>query len=264
MSVCAVHALALGLLLEEASAQLAENVQYRPDQCLPGDKHKELASPEPEGPDYQACHQWRERTCCTAEFTQNLAHANVTNIDGFHWNRCGNLSLSCQQFFVRVECFYRCSPHVAHWALLQFDSALANLPVCREFCNEWFDACKDDLTCAENWITEWNYTNGENHCLEGSSCRTYRDVYDNGRGICERLWGDSFIYTDASQDDPERQCLTLWWPEGQPNPNALAITNIFEDAGATTGATTGATAGATAVKGTLCLLLAALAVVGLL
>ena len=30
MSVCAVHALALGLLLEEASAQLAENVQYRP------------------------------------------------------------------------------------------------------------------------------------------------------------------------------------------------------------------------------------------
>ena len=78
------------------------------------------------------------------------------------------------------------------------------------------------------------------------------DVYGSGRGICERLWGDSFIYTDDSQDDPERQCMTLWWPEGEPNPNTLAITNIFEDAGATS------------VEGTLCLLLAALAVVGLL
>ena len=80
-------------------------------ECLPGDKHKELASPEPEGPGYAACLQWREETCCTAEFTQQLEEATVTNIDGFHWNRCGDLSPSCQEFFVRVECFYRSVNH---------------------------------------------------------------------------------------------------------------------------------------------------------
>ena len=69
--------------------------------------HKELASPEPEGPAYQACFQWRSLSCCRAEFTQQLARANVTNIDGFHWNRCGNLSPAGERFFIRVECFYR-------------------------------------------------------------------------------------------------------------------------------------------------------------
>ena len=76
-------------------------------QCLPGDKHKELSCPEPEGPDYQYCFQWSDETCCTAEFTSQLAVANVTNIDGFHWNRCGNLSPQCEDYFKRVECFYR-------------------------------------------------------------------------------------------------------------------------------------------------------------
>jgi len=78
-----------------------------PGECLSGDTHKELASPEPEGPAYQACFQWRNLSCCTAEFTQQLARANVTNIDGFHWNRCENLSPACERFFIRVECFYR-------------------------------------------------------------------------------------------------------------------------------------------------------------
>lgn len=76
-------------------------------QCLPGDRHKELATPEPEGPDYQECLQWHNETCCTAEFTQILAQANGSNIDGFHWNRCGDLSPRCRDYFVQIECFYR-------------------------------------------------------------------------------------------------------------------------------------------------------------
>ena len=76
-------------------------------ECLPGEKHKESVSPEPEGPDFKQCFLWKNASCCTAEFTQKLAHANVTNIDGFHWNRCGNLSPQCQRYFIEIECFYR-------------------------------------------------------------------------------------------------------------------------------------------------------------
>jgi folate receptor len=76
--------------------------------CLRGDRHKELACPQPEGPEYQACFQWSDQTCCTAEFTEQLAGATVRNIDGFHWSRCEPpLSDRCEEYFKRVECFYR-------------------------------------------------------------------------------------------------------------------------------------------------------------
>ena len=80
---------------------------YITDSCLRGDKHTEFPRPRPEDEQYQACHQWQDGACCTANFTRQLATATVTNIDGFHWNRCGNLSKSCQNFFVQIECFYR-------------------------------------------------------------------------------------------------------------------------------------------------------------
>lgn len=70
--------------------------------------------------------------------------------------------------------FCRCSPNVAHWAVLEYDSALANLPLCYEFCDSWFEACADDLTCAENWITDWNYVDDVNYCKVDANCSSFR------------------------------------------------------------------------------------------
>lgn len=72
--------------------------------------------------------------------------------------------------------FFRCSPNVAHWAVLEFDSALANLPLCHDFCDSWFEACADDTTCAINWITDWLYVDGENYCKDDAECLSYRYV----------------------------------------------------------------------------------------
>ena len=55
----------------------------------------------------------------------------------------------------------------------------------------------------------------------------YSEVYGNARGLCETLWGDSFIYSNYSERDPNRQCMTLYWPEDQTNPNLAAIRNLF-------------------------------------
>ena len=76
-------------------------------ECLPGGKHEELACPAPEGAEYEACFQWRDGTCCTADFTRQLSRDVITNIFEFRWDTCGNLSLQCQEYFKRVECFYR-------------------------------------------------------------------------------------------------------------------------------------------------------------
>ena len=84
---------------------VALEAKYNPTKCLEGEKHKEV--PSPEGDDYKACLAYRDRTCCTAKFTEQLAQATVTSIDNFHWNRCGALSKSCEAFMIHVECFYR-------------------------------------------------------------------------------------------------------------------------------------------------------------
>lgn len=63
---------------------------------------------------------------------------------------------------------------------------------------------------------------------------TGREVYGSGEGICETLWGQSFLYSQDSQSDPNRQCMTLWWPEGSSNPNAVALDNLFSAAAAAT------------------------------
>lgn len=52
-------------------------------------------------------------------------------------------------------------------------------------------------------------------------------MYGNGRGLCETLWGQSFIYSNDSQTEPDRQCMSLYWPENETNPNLVAIENLF-------------------------------------
>ena len=63
-----------------------------------------------------------------------------------------------------------------------------------------------------------------------TNVHTTREVYANGSGLCERLWGQSFIYSQFSQNDEDRECMTLWWPEGQPNPNEEVIQRLFNAA----------------------------------
>jgi folate receptor len=199
------------------------------DTCLRGDKHIEKPVPEPEDESYQACFQWNDNACCTPEFTIQLANSNVSNIDGFHWSRCGDLSSQCRQFFIEIECFYRCSPNVAHFANEQFASAFSNLPMCGDYCDRWYTACKDDYTCVTNWITDWVYINGSNHCPERSQCRPYSVVYGSGRGICNTLWGSSFFYSQSNSTDSDetRECLVPYFNINSTNPNNVVINRFF-------------------------------------
>ena len=63
-------------------------------------------------------------------------------------------------------------------------------------------------------------------------------MYGSGRGICETLWGRSFIYSNqtSSYPDDERECLLPYFDENGTNPNTVVISNMFElddDGGAT-------------------------------
>ena len=78
---------------------------------------------------------------------------------------------------MEIECFYRCSPNTAHWQG-PFPSSLNHLPICSDYCDAWYEACAPDMTCAANWITDWNYTNGNNYCKPGAQCSSFDQVYN--------------------------------------------------------------------------------------
>ena len=189
--------------------------------CLRGAKHK--SEPSPEDDSYKACRLFKNSSCCTSEFTNQLAVENVQRIGNFSWTLCGNLSKRCQEYMIGVECFYSCSPYVGLWAHPIFDSALKNAPVCSSYCNDWFDACKDDMTCAENWVTGFNFTeDGHNQCKQ--NCTTFKDFYNNGTELCNTMWHNSFTYVKETEH-PDR-CLHFRYNTSH-DPNIDVVERIF-------------------------------------
>ncbi|XP_062979347.1 retbindin [Elgaria multicarinata webbii] len=164
------------------------------DRCLSGGKHK--SSPSPEG-QLGICQIYAESACCSPEVAQDLSKAN-----DIYWNRCGSLSSRCEEYMQQVECFYRCSPIAAQWPHPQRPTAMQAVPLCQSFCDQWYDACKEDLTCARNWLTDWHWGPDGNNCSH--DCLSYGQMYKDGKELCETIWDDSF----AVSSDP-CECLTL-------------------------------------------------------
>ena len=115
------------------------------------------------------------------------------------------------------ECFYNCDPVVERFAVGE-DVQIYRLPVCASYCDEWFDACKDDYTCAVNWVVRFfiYIETGQNVCPPNHTCRTFAEVYGNGKGLCNNMFGITFIYSEDKDN-----CTVLNFPTNLPNPNLL-------------------------------------------
>ena len=58
--------------------------------CIDGPFHKD--KPSPEGNGYVECLSWKDKACCTANFTAELKRNKVEVLYNFTWNHCKNLS----------------------------------------------------------------------------------------------------------------------------------------------------------------------------
>ena len=74
--------LSVGLFCHSSSEEVTK--------CIDGPYHKD--KPSPEGPDYVECYSWRDKSCCTADFTAELQRNRVEVLYNFSWNHCKNLS----------------------------------------------------------------------------------------------------------------------------------------------------------------------------
>ncbi|KAL9969929.1 hypothetical protein ACROYT_G022213 [Oculina patagonica] len=192
----------------------------RQDKCLPGEKHKEAPSAEES---MSACQAYKSDSCCTSDFTKQLASYPIRKIGNFSWTPCNKtLSRKCQAFMVDVECFYRCSHNAIFWKNPQYQSAMLKAPICASFCDGWFEACKEDLTCAKNWATGFNWTSGINTCKQ--PCGNFSDYYTSGKDLCESIWGTTFVYK-------ETDCLQLNLTDAKSNPNDKLVEKLFGEKG---------------------------------
>ena len=92
---------------------------------------------------------------------------------------------------------------------------IQNVPVCASYCDAWFEACKNDLTCVEDWLADFDYAlDGVNSCPANSTCLTFEQMYGNAEGLCNRMWGEAFVYSTDTDN-----CTVMAFDNTMPNPN---------------------------------------------
>ncbi|XP_064157741.1 folate receptor [Anguilla rostrata] len=185
--------------------------------CMDAKHHK--TTPGPEGKLYQQCSPWKDNACCTANTTEE-AHQDNSYLYNFNWNHCGVMKNSCKQHFIQDTCFYECSPHLGPWIqpvdMSWRKERILDVPLCLEDCDMWWNDCKNELTCKEDWHKGWDWSSGRNECPKEARCRIFSEVFPTPQSLCEKIWSNSYKYTTFTKNSSK--CMQLWFPEG-PNPN---------------------------------------------
>ncbi|XP_075213952.1 folate receptor beta-like [Lycorma delicatula] len=204
-------------ILSAVCGQLTNDQNTLLDWCL--DSHFHKLKPGPESELYQQCSPWKERSCCTYNVTV-LIH-NDKNHHNFNLNHCSkekNLSAACKQHFIQDLCFFECSPNIGPWVvkvdMKKRKERFYQVPLCRRNCNAWFEACKYDFTCSDNWYRNFNWDKNGNHCPPESKCATFEEVFTNATNFCEKVWDHSWQVVDDSEP-----CMTLRFNETSGNSN---------------------------------------------
>ncbi|NXD28780.1 FOLR1 protein, partial [Spelaeornis formosus] len=197
--------------------------------CMDAKHHKR--QPGPEGKLYDQCSPWKDNACCTANTTLE-AHRDQPSLYNFNWNHCGAMPEKCKRHFIQDSCLYECSPNLGPW-IEQVDSSwrrqrILHVPLCKEDCEEWWEDCKDALTCKDNWHKGWNWATGGNRCPWGTVCRPFSQVFPRPKDLCEKIWSSSFQYSSESRGSG--RCIQMWFDPAQGNPN-VAVARFYAGRG---------------------------------
>lgn len=183
------------------------------DICIDSKHHKD--KPGPETDEFKHCTPWKKGSCCKANTTANIARDGAFTLYRMKWNQCDSvkpLSAQCKKFLERDTCLYECSPNMGPWIVTVQNSKtrrqkFSNVPLCASDCDAWFEACKDDYTCSDNWgnIKSWNWTKTGNECKK--PCKTFKEYYGDPIKFCNKLFNYSFKYTSGK---PGEDCMVMW------------------------------------------------------
>lgn len=200
-------------------------------------RHKDSPSREP---GLHECHLFSENACCEPSTTRSLADSSGMHIDTFYWTKCGNVSEECEAYIKAEMCFYYCSPNTYPWARRIIPSTVVHpedigetyvgVPICSSWCDDFFNACRDQPICVTNWYTDWNVTynpvrnRNESHCTAASTCQTFAQRFGTAQGMCNRIFDTSYIYTTSND------CLVMSFNDSSGNPNDAVAARLASGA----------------------------------
>lgn len=165
------------------------------EKCLAGTFHKNVSSPG--GSDFVECLKYKNNACCTGSLTKTIRD-QPEMLYNFTWHHCKAISKPCLQYLKNEECFFQCEPTLIRYVRPSQSASVQNVPICSNYCDKWYEACKDDSTCVTNWESGFVIVGKHYACPNTSKCNTFKEVYKNGAGICNKMWGPSFSYHNAS------------------------------------------------------------------
>ncbi len=69
------------------------------------------------------------------------------------------------------------------------------LPLCKKDCEDWFDACRTDVTCSKTFTYDGMDTNRPKTCdLKNNDCVSFETMYGNAYEMCETVTYPIFVY----------------------------------------------------------------------
>lgn len=143
------------------------------------------------------CKWYEHETCCTPETDQKIKEGGELAVDGTRWDECGKLSPACSKYHHLETCRYECSPNLEKYIVKGRGGGerFRGIPVCGSFCDAWYNACKDDMICAKNWVKDFKWGKSGNKCVK--PCKTYREYYGSGEDLCNNIWWHAMHYSNA-------------------------------------------------------------------
>ena len=216
LSVLILISFSLGIF----SADKNEGFQSGIKQCITLPLRKDVPSP---GPGLKQCSSWSQESCCKVNVSDEIALHGNKNFYNFHFDLCGDPSPECGKFLMDEECFYHCEPYLAEFLDPEHakQGFVKGIPICARYCDAWFNACKNDLTCARNWLLDFDFSDEmENSCKANYTCKTFEELYTDGKDLCESMWGSAFIY------ETSENCMVMKFDKNCPiNPNRCGHKN---------------------------------------
>ena len=132
---------------------------------------------------------------------------------------CNNQAF-CWFYLQNEACFYECDPILGHFQPTGTET-LDSVPVCASYCNSWFDACRNDTTCTDNWLLL--YLNTSVDTCPQSECRTFEEWFGNGRDFCNTIWDTSYTSTLSRRTTVPYLHLTLVCPTPIPSSHSRSV-----------------------------------------
>jgi folate receptor len=158
-----------------------------------------------------SCASYGSSACCTDAYVAAVKEGPGALYKGWSFDQCGRtMGPSCRAFMKAQECNYACDPRVSANYAAQGTPAFAPIRVCGSYCDAWFAACKNELTCSSDWLN-WVQDPAQGYVCNATAvgapmqpCRTFGETFVNAQGLCglnptqpggiKGLWAQIYTY----------------------------------------------------------------------